>query len=117
LQKYKVVSKDIEGLKVYNAQLEKQIEGQKQKIVELNDSIGNITILQRQIPPLAVRMLDALEQFVELDVPNQLAVRREEIAKVRDNLSRADFTIADFHLCLSLKVAIKQAHLMSFCRW
>jgi len=44
---------------------------------------------------VAHAMLDALEQFVELDVPNQLAVRREEIAKVRDNLSRADFTIAE----------------------
>ena len=95
LQKYKLVNKDIEGLKVYNAQLEKQIQAQKVKIQELDDSIGNITILQRQIPPLAIRMLDALEQFVDLDVPNQLDVRREEIAKVRDNMERADFTIAE----------------------
>lgn len=95
LQKYKLVNKDIEGLKVYNAQLEKQIEAQQQKIKELDDSIGNITVLQRQIPPLAVRMLDALEQFVDLDVPNQLDLRREEIAKVRDNMERADFTIAE----------------------
>lgn len=95
LEKYKLVSKDIEGLKVYNAQLGKQIEGQKKKIQELDASIDNITVLQRQIPPLAVRMLDALEQFVELDVPNQLDTRREEILKVRDNMERADFTIAE----------------------
>ena len=95
LTKYKLVSKDIEGLKVYNAQLEKQIENQRQKLVELEESIGNITILQRQIPPLAVRMLDALEQFVELDVPTQLEVRQDAIAQVRDNLDRADFTIAE----------------------
>ncbi|WP_370980828.1 DUF3450 domain-containing protein [Agaribacterium sp. ZY112] len=95
LQKYKLVNKDIEGLKVYNAQLQKQIEKQQEKIQELNDSIGNITVLQRQIPPLAVRMLDALDQFVELDMPTQLETRQEEIAKVRDNMSRADFTIAE----------------------
>jgi len=95
LTKYKLLNKDIEGLKVYNAQLEKQIENQRQKMVELEESIGNITILQRQIPPLAVRMLDALEQFVELDIPTQLEVRQEAIAKVRDNLDRADFTIAE----------------------
>lgn len=95
LQKYKLVNKDIEGLKVYNAQLTKQVEAQKTKIQELDASIDNITVLQRQVPPLAVRMLDALEQFVELDVPNQLDVRREEIAKVRDNMERADFTIAE----------------------
>ncbi|WP_096085192.1 DUF3450 domain-containing protein [Agaribacterium haliotis] len=95
LQKYKLVSKDIEGLKVYNAQLSKQIEKQQQKIQELNDSINNITVLQRQIPPLAVRMLDALEQFVELDMPTQLDMRLEEIDKVRDNMDRADFSIAE----------------------
>jgi len=95
LTKYKLVNKDIEGLKVYNAQLEKQIENQRAKLVELEESIGNITILQRQIPPLAVRMLDALEQFVELDVPTQLDLRREQVAQVRDNLERADFTIAE----------------------
>lgn len=95
LTQYKLVNKDIEGLKVYNAQLEKQIENQRQKLVELEESIGNITVLQRQIPPLAVRMLDALEQFVELDIPTQLDVRREAIAQVRDNLNRADFTIAE----------------------
>ncbi len=95
LQKYKLVNKDIEGLKVYNAQLEKQIESQEQKIKELDESIDNITVLQRQIPPLAVRMLDALEQFVDLDVPVQLDARRENIEQVRDNMSRADFTIAE----------------------
>jgi hypothetical protein len=95
LTKYKLVLKDVEGLKVYNAQLEKQIDSQKQKIKDLNDSIGNITVLQRQIPPLAMRMIDALDQFVELDIPKQLETRQEEIAKVRDNLERADFTIAE----------------------
>ena len=95
LQKYKLVSKDIEGLKVYNAQLEKQIENQQIKIQELDDSINNVTVLQRQVPPLASRMLEALEQFVELDVPNQLDTRREELQKVRDNMDRADFTVAE----------------------
>lgn len=95
LQKYKMVSKDIEGLRVYNAQLQKQIENQEQKIKDLDESIGNITILQRQIPPLAVRMLDALEQFVELDLPTRIDTRRGEITKVRDNMDRADFTIAE----------------------
>jgi len=93
--KYKTVTKDIEGLRVYNAQLEKQIENQQVKIKELDDSIGNITVLQRQVPPLASRMLDALEQFVELDVPSQLEQRREQIAQVRDNMDRADFSIAE----------------------
>lgn len=95
LQKYKLVNKDIEGLKVYNAQLQKQIENQQQKLLDLDESIGQITVLQRQIPPLAIRMIDALEQFVELDIPLQLDVRREEIEKVRDNMDRAEFTIAE----------------------
>ncbi|MFT7559860.1 MAG: hypothetical protein ACI93R_001775 [Flavobacteriales bacterium] len=95
LSKYKKVNKDVEGLRVYNAQLEKQIEKQRQKVKDLADAIDNVTILQRQVPPLAVRMLDSLEQFVDLDVPFKIEERRDNLEIVRDNMDRADFTIAE----------------------
>lgn len=95
LQQFKKTSKDVEGLRVYNAQLQKQIENQRQKLQDLNDAIANVTVLQRQVPPLAVRMLDALENFVELDMPFRIDDRREELAKARDNMDRADFTPAE----------------------
>ncbi len=93
--KYKTITKEVEGLRVYNAQVRKQIENQQLKIRELDESIDNITVLQRQVPPLATKMLGALEQFVEADIPAKLDDRREQIARVSDNMERADFSIAE----------------------
>lgn len=95
LQKFKRVNKDIEGLKVYNAQLEAQIRNQRQRIADLNDAIANVTVLQRQVPPLASRMLQSLEDFVKVDMPFQKEKRMDAIQNIKDNMSRADFTVAE----------------------
>ena len=76
LNEYKTVLKEVEGLKVYNRQLEKQIVNQEQEMVQLAASIDEVTIIERQITPLMLRMIDGLEQFVELDAPFLLDERR-----------------------------------------
>ena len=69
LSEYKIVLKEIEGLRVYNRQLEKQIANQEKEMAQLSSSIDEVTVIERQITPLMLRMIDGLEQFVELDVP------------------------------------------------
>ena len=54
-----------------------------------------MTIIQRQMTPLVIRMIDGLEQFVELDVPFHMDERRRRIAFLRSNLDRSDVTIAE----------------------
>lgn len=95
LQDFKVVNKQIEGLRVYNAQQEKQIANQLVVINDLEESIDQVTVMERQIQPLILRMLDGLEQFVELDVPFHLAERRDRVAQLRANQERADITVAE----------------------
>ena len=95
LTKYKTVLKDIEGLRVYNMQLEKQISNQEKEMVELNDSIDRVTEVERQITPLMLRMVDALEQFIELDVPFQLSVRRQGIEELRELMDRSDVATSE----------------------
>ncbi|GIX31445.1 MAG: DUF3450 domain-containing protein [Porticoccaceae bacterium] len=95
LQQFKTVNKQIEGLRVYNAQLERQIANQVEIMNDLEESIENATVMERQILPLAVRMLDALEQFVKLDLPFQRDERLEQIRHVRENLDSARFTTAE----------------------
>jgi hypothetical protein len=95
LQEYKTVMKQVDGLKVYNARLEKQIAGQEERIAATGASIDEVTVLQRQMMPLLVRMIDALESFVALDKPFHLAERRDRIAFLRRNLDRSDILLAE----------------------
>ncbi len=95
LTDYKTVVKQIDGLKVYNARLENQIANQMERVTQIDESIAQVTIIQRQMTPLVIRMIDGLEQFVELDVPFEREQRLQRVQFLRDNLDRADVTVAE----------------------
>ncbi|CAA0120695.1 DUF3450 domain-containing protein [Zhongshania aliphaticivorans] len=95
LQDYKTVMKQVDGLRVYNARLEKQIAGQLKRIDGLGRSVDDATVIQRQITPLLIRMIDGLEQFVTLDVPFHKEEREERVEFLRTNMDRSDITIAE----------------------
>jgi len=85
LNEYKTVLKEVEGLKVYNRQLEKQIGNQEREMVQLAASIDEVTIIERQITPLMLRMIDGLEQFVTLDAPFLLDERAARVDRPGDD--------------------------------
>ena len=95
LEDYKTVMKQIDGLRVYNARLERQIGNQERRIGEIDESIDQVTVIQRQMTPLVIRMIDGLEQFVEMDIPFNLDERRERIEFLRTNVDRSDLTVAE----------------------
>ena len=95
LNDFKVVNKQIDGLRVYNAQLERQLEKQLEVIKQLEESIENVTVIERQIQPLILKMLDGLEQFVALDVPFHPTERAERLENLRNNQERADISVAE----------------------
>lgn len=95
LQDFKVVNKEIDGLRVYNRQLEKQLANQLEVIKELDESIENVTVIERQIQPLILRMLEGLEQFIELDMPFKLDERLANLEGVKNNMDRSDITVAE----------------------
>ena len=88
LADYKTVMKQVEGLRVYNARLDRQIANQERRIRDIDQSISDAAIIQRQIPPLVTRMLDGLDQFIDLDMPFDLSTRKGNIEAVRANLDR-----------------------------
>ncbi|MGB3622137.1 MAG: DUF3450 domain-containing protein, partial [Ketobacter sp.] len=92
---YKVVSKEFDGLRVYNTQLEKQIANQLKEMESINSSIDQVTVIERQIVPLMLRMIDGLKQFVELDVPFLQEERDERISNLDQLMERADVSVAE----------------------
>src|SRR5690606_37584434 len=89
-EQYAAVLKDTDGLVVYNALLERQIENQQAEVERLRAAIDEVPELERQIPPLLTRMVDALEQFVELDIPFDAEERANRVAELQTLVERSD---------------------------
>jgi hypothetical protein len=97
-EEYKAVNKEIDGLVVYNTLLDRQIANQNTELTQLRQSIDDVSIIERQILPLMTRMIDGLEQFVELDVPFLLDGdngRRARVSGLQTLLERSDVTAAE----------------------
>ncbi|NOU50215.1 DUF3450 domain-containing protein [Pseudoalteromonas sp. JBTF-M23] len=95
LQKFKTLNKEIDGLNVYNAQLDKQIKNQLDEMNAINASMDQVSVIERQITPLMLRMITGLEQFVQLDVPFLPKERAERLSKLRAMMDRADVTSSE----------------------
>jgi DNA repair exonuclease SbcCD ATPase subunit len=95
LQQFKTLMKEIEGLEVYNTQLRKQIGNQEQEMTDLNTAIDEVSVIERQITPLMIRMIDGLEQFIELDVPFLPEERANRVADLKAMMDRADVAASE----------------------
>ncbi len=95
LGEYKTVLKEIEGLRVYNRQLQKQITNQESEMTQLATAIDEVTVIERQITPLMLRMIDGLEQFVQLDLPFLEDERANRIEGLREMMDRADVAVSE----------------------
>jgi len=95
VNEYKVVSKQVEGLKLYNAQKRIQIQAQLDLMDKLDEQLVQVVVMQRQIPPLAQKMLDTLETFIKLDTPFRNEERRSRVDMVRSSLSKPKVTASE----------------------
>lgn len=92
---YDSLLKEIEGLEVYNALIQRQIDAQKQQVTEVQASIEQVPELERQLPPLLIRMVQGLEEFVRLDVPFLQEERAERVAQLQLLVERSDVNDAE----------------------
>jgi len=94
-QQYQAVNKEIEGLDVYNGQLQKQIQSQLDEMQQLNTDIDQVSVIERQITPLMMRMIETLAQFVELDMPFLPEERTTRISGLQTMMDRADVEVSE----------------------
>jgi len=92
---YKAVLKEIDGLRIYNELLQRQINRQVAKMAELNESIDRVAVVSRQIAPLMLRMIESITQFVSLDVPFLLEERQARVAQLELLLETEEITVAE----------------------
>jgi len=92
---YKQVTKVVDGLKVYNGLLQRQVNNQNTEMEELAASIDKVSLIERQIIPLMVEMLDSLEEIIRLDVPFLVTERAERLLRLREMMERSDVIAAE----------------------
>jgi len=95
LAEYRALQQRIESMAQYEAQVRTLVEAQRTQLAELRSQIGEATNVGREIVPLQMRMLEALGQFIELDVPFLLEERRTRLATLREMIQQPDVTDAE----------------------
>ena len=95
VNEWKAVAKQVEGLKLYNEQKRIQIQAQLDLMDKLDEQLVQVVVMQRQIPPLAQRMLESLETFISLDTPFRKEERENRIDLVRSSLAKPKVTASE----------------------
>ncbi len=95
ISEYRTVTKIVDDLRIYNDVLEKQIADQIAEIAVIKQSIERVSLMERQIVPLMVRMIDSLEEFINLDVPFLLEERHGRVTALRQLMLRSDASAAE----------------------
>lgn len=101
LSDYQTVSQSVDDLRIFNAQLQAQVNGQVETIGKLEQSIDDIATIRRQITPEMVEMVNKLEEFVKADIPFRKSQREKRVADLKDYLEDGGITEAErFRLIL-----------------
>jgi hypothetical protein len=95
LTKYQSALRQHESLRIYNHQLDELLEAQERERAQLAEENDQIELVSRDVTPLMLRMIDALDAFVSLDVPFLKEERTERTSGLRKLMLRADVTEAE----------------------
>ena len=95
LQDYRATNGEIDQLKLYNKQMAAIVENQNVELNKIDQQIRDIEYTEQGILPLMSQMLDALQQFNQLDLPFLQKERATRLAKLRELMTRADITVSE----------------------
>jgi len=95
LAKYRTVLTQIDSIGIYNNQLRELITSQDDELASLQDQLDRVEVVGRSVTPLMLRMIDALEATVALDLPFLIEERTERVAELRKLMTRASVTNAE----------------------
>lgn len=95
LAEYRSVLNQKESLAAYNSQLEQLVSSQQEELLSVEAQLANIDTTQRDIVPLMIKMVDVIEQFVELDSPFLPEERNSRVEQLKTMMNRADVTLSE----------------------
>ena len=98
---YGSVADERESLKSYNDYVALLVADQEASMKLIQEDINGVDTLRQGVVPLMFKMVDALEQFIALDLPFNQETRVERVNNLKLLLNSAEVTLAEkFRLIL-----------------
>lgn len=91
---YRVIQNEIKNYKIYNGQLRDIVNSQNQELSILENSIQGLEKTSKEIMPFMAKMINTLEEFIISDYPFLADERKSRIEALKNNMKRADISIA-----------------------
>ena len=95
LFEYGSVADERESLKSYNDYVAGLVADQQKTLDAIQADINGVDKLRQGVVPLMFKMVEALDQFVNLDLPFNTQVRKERVENLKNILNTAEVTLAE----------------------
>jgi hypothetical protein len=95
LADYQSTSKEYDSLKLYNNQVQKIINSQIEEIESILQKIDELDKTNQRIVPFMLRMIDGLENFIQLDLPFLQAERKSRLDNLKITMDRGDVSTSE----------------------
>jgi hypothetical protein len=93
--RYSNTLRQIDSIRVYNRQMRELIASQEAELASLRGQFDQVEVVGRSVTPLMLRMIDALDALVRIDLPFLLDERTMRIEELRKMMTRSDVTSAE----------------------
>lgn len=95
LADYQSTSKEYDSLKLYNDQVQKIINSQIEEIENILIKIDELDQTNQRIVPFMLRMIDGLENFIQLDIPFLMDERTDRLNNLKVAMDRGDVSTSE----------------------
>lgn len=95
LADYQSTSKEYDSLKLYNDQVQKIINSQIEEIENILTKIDELDQTNQRIVPFMLRMIDGLENFIQLDIPFLMNERKDRLNNLKVTMDRGDVSTSE----------------------
>ena len=95
LGEYQSLSRELDGLNVYNDQMQRLVTSQDEEKQSIAEQIQDVDLTRQQIVPLMLRMIGQLETFISTDRPFLLAERTRRVQQLIELMDRSDVTLSE----------------------
>lgn len=95
VDEYRASLRKIENTKVYNDQLRKLIESQKEEMVSVKNQTESIKNTNKEIFPLMNRMITSLVEFIKLDIPFLPEERTNRLTQIEGTMNNAKVSTSE----------------------